>query len=312
LSKNLGVIEEKCIYMEIFEILFYIVALVFLTGIFAAIMSSSIKFVRPTHRALVERFGKFSRYSEPGLVICVPIIERVRLVNVTEKMVPCQRQEVITKDNLNAGVSAQVYYRIKGDEKSVKDSQYNVDNIAVQIVSLAQTTLRNVVGGLTLKDANSERAGLNTSLKGTISAETSSWGIDVVRTEITEIDAPADVQKAMNEIVKAESEKRAAIDFATAVETQADGKKRAAIKEAEGRAQAVTIEADAKADAITKVNTAVNETFKGPAVTFKQLEVGQEIFKNNSKIIVPQGTNVTTLVSDLTGSENVIPLAGKK
>jgi regulator of protease activity HflC (stomatin/prohibitin superfamily) len=223
-------------------------------------------------------------------------------------MVTCQRQEVITGDNLNAGVSAQVYYRIKGDEQSVKNSQYNVDNIAVQIVSLAQTTLRNVIGSLTLRDANSKRAGLNTSLKDTISAETFSWGIDIVRTEIAEIDAPADVQKAMNEIVKAESEKRAAIDFATAVETQADGKKRAAIKEAEGRAQAVTIEADAKADAITKVNTAVNETFKGPAVTFKQLEVGQEIFKNNSKIIVPQGTNVTTLVSDLTGSQNIVPL----
>jgi regulator of protease activity HflC (stomatin/prohibitin superfamily) len=294
--------------MEIFEILFYIVALVLLTGVFGVVMSSSVKFVRPTHRALIERAGKFNRYVDSGLAICIPIIERIRLVNVTEKMVTCQRQEVITGDNLNAGVSAQVYYRIKGDEKSVKDSQYNVDNIAIQIVSLAQTTLRNVVGGLTLRDANSKRAGLNTSLKDTISAETSSWGIDVVRTEIAEIDAPADVQKAMNEIVKAESEKRAAIDFATAVETQADGKKRAAIKEAEGRAQAVTIEANAKADAITKVNTAVNETFKGPAVTFKQLEVGQEIFKNNSKIIVPQGTNVTTLVSDLTGSENIIPL----
>jgi regulator of protease activity HflC (stomatin/prohibitin superfamily) len=295
-------------FMEIFGILFYIVALVFLTGILAAIMSSSVKFVRPTHRALIERAGKFNRYVDSGLAICIPIIERIRLVNVTEKMVTCQRQEVITGDNLNAGVSAQVYYRIKGDEQSVKNSQYNVDNIAVQIVSLAQTTLRNVVGGLTLRDANSKRAGLNTSLKDTIVTETSNWGIDVVRTEIAEIDAPADVQKAMNEIVKAESEKRAAIDFATAVETQADGKKRAAIKEAEGRAQAVTIEADAKADAITKVNTAVNETFKGPAVTFKQLEVGQEIFKNNSKIIVPQGTNVTTLVSDLTGSEKIVPL----
>jgi len=294
--------------METFDIIIWVVALSLFVGVFATIMSNSVKFVRPTHRALIERAGKFNRYVDSGLAICIPIIERIRLVNVTEKMVTCQRQEVITGDNLNAGVSAQVYYRIKGDEQSVKNSQYNVDNIAVQIVSLAQTTLRNVVGGLTLRDANSKRAGLNTSLKDTIATETISWGIDVVRTEIAEIDAPADVQKAMNEIVKAESEKRAAIDFATAVETQADGKKRAAIKEAEGRAQAVTIEADAKADAITKVNTAVNETFKGPAVTFKQLEVGQEIFKNNSKIIVPQGANVTTLVSDLTGSEKIVPL----
>ncbi|MCK9458748.1 MAG: SPFH/Band 7/PHB domain protein [Proteobacteria bacterium] len=305
--------------MEIFEVLLWVVVLVFLTGIFAAIMSSSVKFVRPTHRALIERAGRFNRYVDSGLAICIPIIERIRLVNVTEKMVTCQRQEVITGDNLNAGVSAQVYYRIKGDEQSVKNSQYNVDNIAVQIVSLAQTTLRNVVGGLTLRDANSKRAGLNTSLKDTIASETSSWGIDVVRTEIAEIDAPADVQKAMNEIVKAESEKRAAIDFATAVETQADGKKRAAIKEAEGLAKSVTIAAEANANAITvnatakaeairTVNAAANETFTGPSVTLKQLEVGEVIFKSNSKIIVPQGTNVTTLVSDLTGSEKIVPL----
>jgi len=297
--------------MEIFEVLVWIIAIIFLVGGFMALMASSVKFVRPTHRALIERFGKFSRYAESGLVICVPIIERIRLVNVTEKMVTCQRQEVITGDNLNAGVSAQVYYKIKGDEKSVKNSQYNVDDIQVQIVSLAQTTLRNVVGSLTLREANSKRAELNTKLRDTITSETEGWGIEVVRTEIAEIDAPKDVQAAMNEIVKAESEKRAAIDFATAVETQADGEKRAEVKKAEGRAQAVTIEANAKADAITKVNTAVNETFKGPAVTFKQLEVGQEIFRNNSKIIVPQGTNVTTLVSDLTGSEKIVPLGGK-
>jgi regulator of protease activity HflC (stomatin/prohibitin superfamily) len=295
--------------MELIDTVFYLVVIVISLGVLTTIMATSVAFVRPTHRALVERFGKFSRYAESGLVICVPLIERIRLVNVTEKMVTCKRQEVITGDNLNAGVSAQVYYKIKGDKENVKNSQYNVDDIGVQIVSLAQTTLRNVIGSLTLKEANSKRSSLNTELKETVSTETANWGIEVVRTEIAEIDAPKDVQTAMNEIVKAESEKRAAIDFATAVETQADGKKRAAIKEAEGRAQAVTIEANAKADAITKVNTAVNETFKGPAVTFKQLEVGQEIFKNNSKIIVPQGTNVTTLVSDLTGSEKIIPLS---
>jgi len=294
--------------MEIVDFIFSVVALVIALSFVGTIYATSVAFVRPTHRALVERFGKFNRYAESGLVICIPVIERIRLVNVTEKMVTCNRQEVITGDNLNAGVSAQVYYKIKGDKESVKNSQYNVDNIGVQIVALAQTTLRNVVGSLTLKEANSKRSSLNENLKDTISKETSSWGIEVVRTEIAEIDAPDDVQKAMNQIVKAESEKRAAIDFATAVETQADGKKRANIKEAEGRAQAITIEANAKAEAIEVVNNAANKTFVGPAVTLKQLEVGQEIFKGNSKIIVPQGTNVTTLVSDLTGSEKIVPL----
>jgi regulator of protease activity HflC (stomatin/prohibitin superfamily) len=305
--------------MELIDLVFYLVAFVIVLGVSGTIMATSIAFVRPTHRALIERFGKFSRYVESGLVICIPIVERIRLVNVTEKMVTCDRQEVITNDNLNAGVSAQVYYKIKGDRESVKNSQYNVDDIRVQIVALAKTTLRNVIGSLTLKDANSKRSSLNTDLKETISTETANWGIEVVRTEIAEIDAPDDVQKAMNQIVKAESEKRAAIDFATAVETQADGKKRAAIKEAEGKAMsvkiaaeadanAITVTATAKAEAIRTVNDAANETFTGPAVELKKLEVGEAVFKNNSKIIVPQGTNVTTLVSDLTGSQNIVPL----
>jgi regulator of protease activity HflC (stomatin/prohibitin superfamily) len=276
--------------------------------------------VRPTQRCIVERFGKYARYQDSGLVICIPIAERARKVNITEKMVTCKRQEVITGDNLNAGVSAQVYYKIKGDEQSVKNSQYNVNDVDAQIVSLAQTTLRNVIGGLSLRDANSQRADLNKKLQAIISNETSNWGIEVVRCEIAEIDAPKDVQTAMNEIVKAESEKRAAIDYATAAETKADGEKRAAIKKAEGAAQSVTIAAEAnataitvnataKAEAIRTVNNAAKETFVDAAVDLKKLEVAEQVFKNNSKIIVPEGSNVTTLISDLAGVQSqVLPI----
>jgi len=272
--------------------------------------------VRPTERCIVERFGKFIRYHNTGLVICIPIIERGRIVNITERMVTCKKQEVITGDNLNAGVSAQVYYKIKGDEQSVKNSQYNVDNVDNQIVSLAQTTLRNVIGGFTLRDSNSQRAKVNKELQDIISKETTSWGIEIVRCEILEIDAPKDVQSAMNEIVKAESEKRAAIDYATAAETKADGEKRAAIKKAEGAAQsvtiaaeaqakAITVTADAKAEAIRTVNAAAKETFTEGAVDLKKLEVAEKVFESNSKIIVPSGTDITALISEVSG---VIPI----
>jgi len=294
--------------MDILGIVILGIILLFGVGLVWFFGQMFIAQVRPTHRCLIERFGKFSRFAVSGLVVCIPIIERIRLINVTEKMVSCQRQEVITGDNLNAGVSAQVYYKIKGTEEGVRNSQYNVNDVHSQIVSLAQTTLRNVIGSLTLREANSKRAELNISLKDIIAKETANWGIEVVRCEIAEIKAPDDVQKAMNEIVKAESEKRAAIDYASAVETQADGKKRSEIKAAEGRAKAINIEADAKANAIRVVNDAANETFKGPAVQLKMLEVGENVFKNNSKIIVPAGTSVTTLVSDLTGAEKIIPL----
>ena len=159
-------------------------------------------------------------------------------VDIREMLVEAQPQMIITNDNLNARVDAQVYLKVKADEENVKASQYNVTNYENQIVNLARTTLRNIIGTLTLKSANSERGKINDELRGTLSTETASWGIEILRTELKEIDPPEDVQETMNKVVKAENEKVAAIDFATAAETQADGQRRAEIKKAEGIKQA--------------------------------------------------------------------------
>jgi regulator of protease activity HflC (stomatin/prohibitin superfamily) len=110
----------------------------------------------------------------------------------------------------------------------VKASQDNVNDHRVQIVALARTTLQNIIGTMDLKIANSERGKINEALPATLTKETARWGIDIVRTELKEIDPPKDVQETMNKVVKAENEKIAAIDYATATETQADGKKRGA------------------------------------------------------------------------------------
>ena len=122
-----------------------------------------------------------------------------------------QPQEIITNDNLNASVDAQVYFKVKSDEDSVKSSQYNVNNYQWQIVNLARTTLRNIIGTLTLKSANSERDRINQELLTTLSKETQNWGMEIVRTELKEIDPPKDVQETMNKVVKAENEKIAAL-----------------------------------------------------------------------------------------------------
>ena len=144
-------------------------------------------------------------------------------VDVREVLVEAQPQEIITNDNLNARVDAQVYLKVKADEESVKASQYNVVNYQNQVVNLARTTLRNIIGTLSLKSANSERGKINDALRVTLVVETASWGIEILRTELKEIDPPKDVQETMNKVVKAENEKIAAVDFATATETQADG-----------------------------------------------------------------------------------------
>ncbi len=177
---------------------------------------SGIRIIRPTHKGLVERLGRYNHFARPGFNWIIPVIDKLYQVNVTEQMVDAEPQEIITNDNLNARVDAQVYFKVKDDEQSVKNSQYNVNNYKWQIVNLARTTLRNIIGTLTLKSANSERGKINSELHKTLLEETASWGIDIVRTELKEIDPPKDVQETMNKVVKAENEKIAAIDFATA------------------------------------------------------------------------------------------------
>ena len=204
---------------------------------------AGVRIVRPTHRGLVERLGKYNRYANPGFHWVIPLIERMFRVDIREMLVEAQPQMIITNDNLNARVDAQVYLKVKADEQIVKASQYNVANYEMQIVNLARTTLRNIIGTLTLKSANSERGKINEELHQTLLSETASWGIEILRTELKEIDPPEDVQVTMNKVVKAENEKVAAVDFATATETQADGQRRAEIKKAEGTKQAAILEA---------------------------------------------------------------------
>jgi len=282
---------------------YYIVIPVFL------IFLMGIRIVRPTHRALIERLGKYNSFAGPGFHWIIPFIDRMFQVNVTEQMVDAEPQEIITNDNLNASVDAQVYFKVKSDEESVKGSIYNVNNYKWQIVNLARTTLRNIIGTMTLKSANSERGKINAELYKTLHEETQSWGIAIVRTELKQIDPPRDVQETMNKVVKAENEKIAAIDFASARETVADGEKRAKIKEAEGYKQSKILHAEGEAEAIRLVNEAADKYFIGNAQVLRQLEAVQASLENNSKIVIPAGSELINVIGDLAG---VVPLSRNK
>ena len=122
-----------------------------LIAFFVLFLLSGIRIVRPTNRALVERLGKYSHFAAPGFNWIIPGIDKMYIINITEKMINAEPQEIITNDNLNARVDAQVYFKIKSDEESVKNSQYNVNSIEYQIVNLARTTLRNIIGTMTPK-----------------------------------------------------------------------------------------------------------------------------------------------------------------
>lgn len=280
-----------------------------ITALALLIFFLGIKVVRPTHRGLIERLGRYKEFAKPGFHWIIPFIDRMYKVNTTEQMVDAHPQEIITNDNLNASVDAQVYFKVLEGEESVKSSQYNVNDYTLQIVNLARTTLRNIIGTLTLRSANSERGKINAELHNTLKNETATWGIVIVRTELKEIYPPKDVQETMNKVVKAENEKIAAIDFATAAETVADGVKRAKIKEAEGYKRAKVLHAEGKAEAIRLVNSAADKYFIGNAHLLKKLETVETSFNTNAKIVIPAGTELVNIIGEMAG---VVPLSNKK
>jgi len=269
------------------------------------ILLAGIRIVRPTQRGLLERLGKYNSLALPGFHWIIPIVDRLFMVNVTEQMVDAEPQEIITNDNLNASVDAQVYFRVKSDEESVKGAIYNVNNYTWQIVNLARTTLRNIIGTLTLKSANSERGKINADLYKTLHTETKGWGIEIVRTELKQIDPPSDVQETMNKVVKAENEKIAAIDSATAAETVADGVKRAKIKEAEGFKQSKILHAEGEAEAIRLVNEAADKYFIGNAQLLRKLEALETSLEKNAKIVIPTGSELVNVIGEMAG---ILPL----
>jgi regulator of protease activity HflC (stomatin/prohibitin superfamily) len=271
----------------------------------------SIRVVRPTHRGLVERVGKYHRYSDAGVHFIIPFIDHMYRVDVRETLVEAQPQEIITNDNLNAKVDAQVYLKVKADEESVKASQYNVSDYQNQVVNLSRTTLRNIIGTLTLKSANSERGKINDALRSTLRVETANWGIEILRTELKEIDPPRDVQETMNKVVKAENEKIAAVDFATAAETQADGQRRAEIKKAEGKRQGRILEAQGEAEAIRLVNEAAEQYFVGNAQMLRKLETVEKALWQNTTIVVPADGELVNVIGDLAGVAPVPRMARK-
>ncbi len=273
-----------------------IVFVVVIFGLF--IFASGVKILRPVEVGVIEFLGRYSKTASAGFNWVIPFISKMHRINITERRVDIEPQSIITKDKLNAIVDGVVYYRVE----EAKQAIYNVNDFATSVPSLAKTTLRAVIGKMTLTEANENRDQINEEVEKILSKEVTKWGIDVVRVELQRIEPPDDVQDAMNQVVKAENEKIAALDLATAIETQADGERRAEIKKAEGIAAAIRLKADADGDAIKTVNVAAEEYFIGNAQLLKKLETVAEALKDNTKIIVPADSDLVNVIGDLAGT----------
>ncbi|MDC3226894.1 SPFH/Band 7/PHB domain protein [Acidimicrobiaceae bacterium] len=247
------------------EFIFSLVRSVLLFGLLVFVAFRIFRILRPFEKGLIERFGKYNREATSGLNIVIPGIERLIVVDMREQVIDVPPQEVITKDNVTITVDAVIYYEPTDPKKLV----YNVGDFITAATKLAQTNLRNVIGDLELDAALTSRETINTSLKIILDEATDKWGTRVVRVEIQRIDPPQDVQDAMNKVMKAERDRRAAV-------TEAEGEKRAAILTAEGERQSQILSAEGEAEALKAVADA--QKYEKIAIADGESEAIQKVF----------------------------------
>ena len=220
----------------------------------------TIRIIPQARAGVVERLGRYSRTLEPGVTLVVPFVDRVRpLIDLREQVVTFKPQPVITEDNLVVQIDTVLYFTIT-DARSVT---YEVANPLQAIEQLTTTTLRNVIGGLTLEQTLTSRDNVNSALRVVLDEATGKWGIRINRVEIKSIDPPANIQEAMEKQMRAERDRRAAILTAEGVKSSqiltAEGEKQAAVLKAEGARQAAILRSEGEAKAIATVFEAIHQ-----------------------------------------------------
>lgn len=275
------------------------IAWIFLAvSIILAIMG--IKIIPQHRRAIVERFGKYNRYLEPGLKWIIPFVENMKSRDIRSHTLDIEPQPVITKDNVEINVDGIIWARPYTNEDAIKKTFYNIDKWKVAIQQLAQTNLRQEFGQLTLDESFIARSKISSNLQSELDTTTDEWGIKVDKVEIKLIDPPKDIKEAMHKQKTAEQTRRAMKLEATGRFEAAEQDKLALIQKAEGQREAEIKVAEGKAKAIELVNTAADKYFKGNAVELKRQEVTQASLKHNSKIIIAKdGINPQLIIGNI-------------
>ena len=210
------------------------------------VVAKSVTLIPQAEAAVIERLGRYSRTISGQLPLLIPFIDRVRArVDLRERVVSFPPQPVITEDNLTLNIDTVVYFQVTVPQAAV----YEISNYIVGVEQLTTTTLRNVVGGMTLEQTLTSRDKINGQLRGVLDEATGRWGLRVARVELRSIDPPPSIQASMEKQMKADREKRAMILTAEgnrqAAITEAEGAKQAQILAAEGAKQAAILSAEA-------------------------------------------------------------------
>ena len=224
-----------------------IVTVVVIALLVVITVAKAVMVVPQAQSAVVERLGRFRFVASPGLNFLVPFLDRVRSrIDLREQVVSFPPQPVITEDNLTVSIDTVVYFQVTDSRAAV----YEVSDYITGVEQLTITTLRNLVGGMSLEQALTSRDQINSQLRGVLDEATGRWGIRVARVELKAIDPPPSIQDSMEKQMRADREKRAMILTAegereSAVKT-AEGQKQSQILAAEGSKQAAIMEAEAE------------------------------------------------------------------
>jgi len=223
------------------------------------VLAKSVRIVPQARAGVVERLGRYQKTLDAGLALVIPFIDRVKpLIDLREQVVSFDPQSVITEDNLVVYIDTVIYFQVTDP----KAATYEIADYIAAIEQLTVTTLRNVIGGMTLEDTLTSRDEINPQLRGVLDEATGKWGIRVNRVELKAIEPPGSIKEAMEKQMRAERDKRAAIltaeGFKQSQILTAEGEKQAAILRAEGQREAQVLQAEGESKAIETVFSAIH------------------------------------------------------
>ena len=247
-------------------------------------LAKTVRVIPQARAGVVERLGRYSRTLTPGLTLVIPFVDRVKpLLDLREQVLSFEPQPVITQDNLVVSIDSVIYYQVT-DPKS---ATYEIASPVNAIDMLTVTSLRNVIGGLTLEQALTSRDSINDQLRGILDEATGKWGIRVHRVELKAVDPPPSIKDTMEKQMRADREKRAAILQAEGVKQaailQAEGEKQAAILKAEGQKQSAILAAQGQSEAIGTVFKAIHDGNPDPQLlAYQYLQVLPQIAQGDA------------------------------
>src|SRR5438067_10967210 len=271
----------------------------------------SVRIVPQARAGVVERLGRYTRTLDAGLALLVPFVDRLKpLVDLREQVVSFPPQPVITEDNLVVNIDTVIYFQVT----EPRAATYEIANYIAGIEQLVVTTLRNVIGGMSLEHTLTSRDRINAELRGVLDEATGKWGIGVNRVELKAIDPPQTIQEAMEKQMRADRDKRAAILTAEGVKQSqiltAEGAKQSAILTAEGNRQAQILEAEGQAKAIATVFDAIHTGDPDPKLlAYQYLQVLPQIAQGESNKVWIIPSEVTQALGQLASA---LPGANEK